>query len=111
MRLRISKIEERAAERPPGYVQAVLSRGQVEGEWLEISPEALAELRAIYRGPVQPAQRRGLGDMVAMVATPIARALRLPCIDPATGDLRPDSGCAKRKAWLNGQAGGDGPGV
>lgn len=43
----------------------------------------------------------GLGDAVAAVATPIARALRLPCIDPATKQLRPESGCAKRKARLN----------
>ena len=44
---------------------------------------------------------RGLGDLVAAVATPLARALRLPCIDPATQQLRPESGCAKRKAALN----------
>src|SRR5438128_2147209 len=43
----------------------------------------------------------GLGDVVAAVATPIARALGLPCIDPQTKQLRPESGCAKRKAKLN----------
>jgi hypothetical protein len=43
----------------------------------------------------------GLGDAVASIATPIARALRLPCIDPATKKLRPESGCAKRKANWN----------
>lgn len=42
----------------------------------------------------------GLGDVVATFATPIARALRLPCIDPQTKQLRPESGCAKRqKEW------------
>jgi len=46
-------------------------------------------------------RRIKLGDTVARVATPIARALRLPCIDPATQHLRPESGCAKRKAALN----------
>lgn len=46
-------------------------------------------------------ERVGLGDAVAAVATPIARALHLPCIDPATKQLRPESGCAKRKARLN----------
>jgi hypothetical protein len=45
--------------------------------------------------------RAGLGDRVARIATPIARALNLPCVDPATDDLRPESSCAKRKAWLN----------
>lgn len=42
-----------------------------------------------------------LGDAIATVATPIARALDLPCIDPATNDLRPDSPCARRKQKLN----------
>lgn len=49
----------------------------------------------------EAAQQFGLGDAVAAVATPIARALRLPCIDPATKQLRPESGCTKRKARLN----------
>ena len=49
MRLRISKIEAMASERPAGYVAAVLARGQIEGEFLKISSEAMAELRAIYR--------------------------------------------------------------
>lgn len=43
----------------------------------------------------------GLGDLIAKVASPIARALHLPCIDPATKQLRPESPCAKRKARLN----------
>jgi hypothetical protein len=42
-----------------------------------------------------------IGDLVASVATPIARLLHLPCIDPKTKDLRPESGCAKRKQKLN----------
>ena len=105
MRLRVTKIEERASERPPGYLEAVLSRGVIDGEFLEIPDEALAELRDIYRDPLPAPPRRGLGDLVAMVATPIARALNLPCIDPETQDLRPDSPCARRKAWLNGVTG------
>src|SRR6266446_2286095 len=40
-------------------------------------------------------------DAIATVATPIARTLGLPCIDPQTNQLRPESGCAKRRAWLN----------
>ncbi len=42
-----------------------------------------------------------LGNAIATVATPIARALNLPCIDPETKQLRPESGCAKRKDMLN----------
>lgn len=46
-------------------------------------------------------EERGLGDAVAKVFTPVARTLRLPCIDPKTKELRAESGCAKRKAKLN----------
>jgi hypothetical protein len=42
-----------------------------------------------------------LGDKIALVATPIARVLKMPCIDPKTGKLKPTSGCAKMKARLN----------
>jgi hypothetical protein len=53
MRLRITKIHEAAMSRPPNYVQSVLSRGVVDGEWLEISDEALADLRQQFR-PTPP---------------------------------------------------------
>lgn len=42
-----------------------------------------------------------LGDTIATVATPIARALKMDCIDPETNQLRPESPCAKRKQMLN----------
>lgn len=42
-----------------------------------------------------------LGDLVSSVATPIARAFDMPCIDPLTNQLRPESGCAKRRDALN----------
>ncbi len=42
-----------------------------------------------------------LGDTISAVATPIARALKMPCIDPATNQLRPESGCAKMRDNLN----------
>ena len=45
--------------------------------------------------------KTGLGDAIASVATPIARILGLPCVDPITKQLKPDSLCAKRKAALN----------
>lgn len=44
---------------------------------------------------------RGLGDIVGTIATPIARFLKLSCIDPNTNQLRPESPCAKRKKALN----------
>ena len=42
----------------------------------------------------------GLGDIVERLAKPIAKALHLPCLDK-TGNLRPESGCAKRKKLMN----------
>ncbi len=42
-----------------------------------------------------------LGNKIASVATPIARALKFDCIDPETNQLRPESGCAKMRANLN----------
>jgi hypothetical protein len=42
----------------------------------------------------------GLGDKIERLVKPIARALGLPCLD-AQGHLRPESGCAKRRALLN----------
>ena len=42
-----------------------------------------------------------LGDAIASVATPIARALKLDCIDQETNELKPESPCAKAKRALN----------
>lgn len=88
---------------PPGYEQAALAVATLTPETVELSPEAFAALQArFFPRPVPPAKKPlGLGDAVAAVATPIARALGLPCIDPATRQLRPESGCAQRKAALN----------
>jgi hypothetical protein len=41
------------------------------------------------------------GDTISRLATPIARALRLSCIDAATKQLRPGSPCAKVSARMN----------
>ncbi len=48
-----------------------------------------------------PEHLRGLGDVVHAVALPIARILRLPCVDPATKKLRPESPCAARRNKWN----------
>lgn len=42
-----------------------------------------------------------LGNAIANVATPIARTLGLPCIDPATNQLRPESRCNQNRQSLN----------
>ena len=41
-----------------------------------------------------------LGDKFEAIAKPIAKLLKLPCLDEK-GKLRPESGCAKRKEMLN----------
>lgn len=51
---------------------------------------------------VQPSSpMRGLGDMVAKIAKPVAKLLRLDCLDNKTGDLKPKSPCAQRRDKLN----------
>ncbi len=42
----------------------------------------------------------GLGDVVEVIAKPVAKAFRLGCIDEK-GKLREDSKCAKRREFLN----------
>jgi hypothetical protein len=42
-----------------------------------------------------------LGDAISKVATPIASALNMPCVDPITQQLRPESGCAQRRDAIN----------
>jgi hypothetical protein len=54
MKLALAKIHAAALDRPPGYYEAVTARGTIDGDYLEITSEALAELRAIYR-PTEPA--------------------------------------------------------
>lgn len=43
---------------------------------------------------------RGLGDIVETLAKPIAKALRMKCLDE-NGNLKPNSRCGKRKQFLN----------
>ena len=42
-----------------------------------------------------------LGDAIEVIAKPIAKAIGMECHDKETGQLKPESGCAKRKAWFN----------
>lgn len=48
MNLRISKVHDAAPNRPPGYVDDVMSRGVVDGEWLELPDEEYAALIQKY---------------------------------------------------------------
>ena len=95
MKIRITEIYKTAAERPEGYAEHVISEGEIVGDYLEISSESLAKLRVIYR-PAKSAPI-GLGDVVAVVAQPIAKV-----IDAVAGTNVAGCGsCAKRQAALN----------
>lgn len=86
-----------AATRGVAFEQAVWAAAEIEGEIFSLTPDTWRALQKEY-----PAQKTfGLGDAIAAVATPIAKVFKMGCIDPATKQLRPDSGCAKRKAALN----------
>jgi hypothetical protein len=64
-------------------------------------PLTLAERQADRAANAQ--RRLLLGDKVEAIVKPLAKALNLPCLDTG-GQLRPESGCAKRRDWLNGLA-------
>jgi hypothetical protein len=89
MKLRISKIYEAAQSRPPGYVEAVLSRGVVDGEWLEIDAEAMAELRDQFRPKSPPP--------VSVMAVNLARAAVGEVVARATGVAKLDAGEIERR--------------
>jgi len=82
MRLRISKLDEMAKDRPPGYIADVLEKGVVEGDFLEISPEALAALREKYRPepplPSLPARARNLAVQSAKEGIAILQGVPAP---------------------------------
>jgi len=66
--------------------------------------EALEKLKARHGGKLPESfSRLRLGDKVERAAKPIARAIRLSCLDKKTGALRPGSPCEKRKRFLNGE--------
>lgn len=54
--------------------------------------------RVIFKNP--KLEQHLAGDLVERAVKPIARVLRLSCLD-AKGKLKPQSPCGKRKAALN----------
>jgi len=122
----MGRLQTAAAARKPGYLDAHMKVGkivQIRGvPFVQLSDQdysAIGKQFALAAPPpsgpasglsptvlsakpiVQARRKFGLGDLVAKVATPIARALNLDCIDKTTGQLKPESGCAQRKAALN----------
>ena len=106
-RLRALEHAENAGLRPPGFAQTCLRYGRFDGRSIHFTPQTWLQVRQwveSHKPPVNGAAlpaKLGLGDAVASIATPLARALHMDCIDPATGQLKPDSGCQKRKTRWN----------
>ena len=108
----LAMLHEVASSRRPGYLDAVQAKGRtltISGRLkIQLDDADYAAIAAAFATPmsviVQGASAKkplGLGDMVGAVATPIASALGLPCVDPATKQLKPESKCQKRKDLLN----------
>lgn len=82
MRIPLSHIRERAAQRPQGYYEEVVSKGVIDGDVLEIPDEEAAQLYRKYRG---------IGDIVAAFAKPVAQLV----------GLENCGGCKDRQEALN----------
>jgi hypothetical protein len=93
MRINIEKLKSNAINRPSGYLEDVLSKGIVNGNYLEITPAMYREMLMKY----DTNRIRGLGDLVAKVAQPIAHV-----IDQVTGThIAGCRGCKQRQNKLN----------
>jgi hypothetical protein len=71
MKLRLSKIQDTAADRPPGYYEDVVSQGVIDGDFLEIDSGKLNELREKYR-PLPPPELPPPAVMAANLARAVA---------------------------------------
>ncbi len=92
----LASLRKTALIRRPGYLQACLALGKLDstGTQVEFTEEAWQTLRRDYA-------LRGAGDVIQLAAAPIAKALGLDCHDNQTGDLKPESPCAHRRAAAN----------
>jgi len=78
MKIPLAHIHVRAAERPEGYVEDVLSKGRVDGDFLEIDDVAYAGLVEKYQGGVlfpEPTLR----DVLVNASTALARFIKAGC--------------------------------
>ena len=100
MKISIEKLREKSSARPTGYFEEVIASGKVKDGWLYLDSDAYRRLLEIYNPPLvtrHTSHITGLGDAVALVAKPVARA-----IDRAAGtNLENCKPCAARRAKLN----------
>ena len=109
---------ERSGKRTKGYTARFLQLGTLDEKtgMVHLRPDAWAKLnhefgtkRILKNRPKskinanalrQEIAPRGLGDVVASAIGLIPGIKKLPCYD-AAGNLKPDSGCGKRRDALN----------
>jgi len=94
----ISALDLIAKQRAPGYKDAVLAVATVRDDKAYLSDK---DFKIIQRKFALPQPIHGLGDLISIVATPIAAILEWPCVDPATKQLKPESECAKLRDAAN----------
>ncbi len=95
MRFTTESFARFASKCPSGWVEAARKVATESGGVVEIADADFEALRLRYL-----VKRRGLGDVVETLAKPIARALRLDCLDE-NDKLKPESPCAKKRDALN----------
>lgn len=109
MKISLANLQARADERPSGYLEDCLAAGELRADgFVYLKASAYHALRAKYSpisplNPIppipvpSPPRLTGLGDAIARIAKPIARAL-----DRVAGtNLENCKPCAKRQAKLN----------
>lgn len=113
----VGRLEMAAPKRKVGLREAYLKAGklvQVNGKpFIQLSDANYQQIRRdfppivvqiakktgmpIKSIPAAARSRLPLGDMIHAVAGPIAKALKLPCVENGTTILKPNSPCAKRQ--------------
>lgn len=103
MKISLEHLYQKAATQPPGFIEDFIAAGEVKDCYVRhIPPPVFEALRRKYYpdyDPSTPPKKKitGLGDLVAMIAKPIARA-----IDSVAGtDLKNCKTCDKNQAKLN----------
>lgn len=115
LHLRVVRLE--APRRKAGLLDAITANStpyQQSKDVIEMDVYKFFQLLEQYPLPDPPAapapaattapaaaKPAGLGDVVASLAHPIAKALNLDCLDPKTDSLKPGSPCDKRRQALN----------
>ena len=92
----IEDLRKAGERRPPGYLDKCLAWGERQGETVFFEAETFEALRREYGST-----RVGLGDLVATVASPLAKAA-----DSLLGtNLANCRSCEERRLWFNSLSG------